>query len=372
MGRLPLGRIHGIPVGAHWSVLMIGALLTQLLAANVLPAANPGRPAAAYWVAGGSTALVFLASLLAHESAHALVAQRRGVRVRRITLWLLGGIAEFAEEPATARDEFRIAVAGPLASAAVAVAGAGAAVALTGVADPLVTTALVWLAASNGVIAVFNLLPGAPLDGGRVLRALLWRRGGDRERATRRAAAAGRVLGTVLALLGVVEVVFGELGGLWLMLLGWFLVAAATAELRASVLRGRLEGLVVRDAVAGEPVAARGWWTVQTFVERTAVQAKHRLYPVVAFDGGPIGVVGLADLTRFDLEERLSVTVAQACRSLPEGARVRSDEPLARVVTRTPLRPGRDLLVVVDEGILTGVVTAEDVERVAARAALSR
>jgi Zn-dependent protease len=182
---LKLGTIAGIPIGVHWSVIGIMVVVTDVLAAVVLPDVAAGHSALAYWVTGVIAAISLLASIAVHEVAHAVVAKRNRVAVDRITLWLLGGVSALREEPPTPQAELRVAIAGPIASMAVALT-AGAATVIAGAlsAPDLAVAASFWLAMTNGILALFNLLPGAPLDGGRVLRAVLWRRYGDRTRAT--------------------------------------------------------------------------------------------------------------------------------------------------------------------------------------------
>ncbi len=297
---LRLGRIAGIAVGVHWSVLVIMALLVQGLAVTVLPGAAPGQPWPVYWAAAIGAAGLFLASLLAHELAHALVARRFGIRVERITLWLLGGVAELADEAPTARADLLVAGAGPVTSIAAGLSfGALTAVASVLDAPAVVTGAFGWLAGVNVVLAVFNLLPGAPLDGGRVLRALLWRWHGDRYRAARAAARAGHGLGMVLVFLGVAEVLFtGAFSGLWLALLGWFLVSAAKAEAAAARYHALLGRVPVRPVMHDNPVCGDPRQSVDDFVRTVAVQSGHRAFPLRDAAGHPAGVVRLADLSR--------------------------------------------------------------------------
>src|SRR5512139_1938422 len=176
-----LGRFAGIPVGVHWSVFVIMLLLVQGLAVAILPAGAAGQAAVVYWGVAVVVAVLFLAALLAHELAHALVARHYGVRVRAITLWLLGGVAELDGEAPHARGDLLIALAGPLVSLASAgLFAAAAAFASAWGAGSLAVTALAWLAVVNAILGLFNLLPGAPLDGGRVLAATLWWVRGDR------------------------------------------------------------------------------------------------------------------------------------------------------------------------------------------------
>src|SRR5215217_5591415 len=200
---LRFGRIAGIPVGASWSALLIALLFAWSLGGDLLPAQVPGLVPAAYWLAGAAGAGLFLASLLAHEIGHALVARRAGLRVRGITLWLLGGVAQLEDEPASPRDELRVASVGPAVS----------------------------LALANTALALFNLLPAAPLDGGRVLRGLLWRRHGSRVRASVTATRAGVWVGAGLVAYALLGTFTGwGVGTLWTSLIGFFLVTARSEE----------------------------------------------------------------------------------------------------------------------------------------------
>jgi Zn-dependent protease len=219
---LRFGRIAGIPVGASWSALLIALLIAWSLAGRLLPAQAPGLVPGAYWLAGLAGAGLFLGSLLAHEVGHALVARRAGLRVRGITLWLLGGVALLEDEPVSPRDELRVALVGPAVSLALAVAFGLAAVALSVAGSPAVAVAVAaWLAVGNLALALFNLLPAAPLDGGRVLRGLLWRRSGNRARASVVAATAGQWVGAGLIGYGLLGALTGwGFGSLWTALVG--------------------------------------------------------------------------------------------------------------------------------------------------------
>ena len=262
---VPLGRVAGIQVGANWTVAVILVLIAWLLAGSVLPGAAPHLSVAVYCTAGGAAAALFLASLLAHELSHALVARHNGLTVRAITLWMLGGITELEGEPPNAGADLRLALAGPAASAAAAGVFLGIAEAVRYAGGSAVVTAgLVWLAVMNGLLAVFNMLPGAPLDGGRVLRAVLWRHNDDRRRAEIAAARAGQFLGAGIIGLGVAELLlWAAWGGLWLMLIGWFLISAAGAERRAAMAASALDGVQVADVMTPDPQVAQGWFTVR-------------------------------------------------------------------------------------------------------------
>ncbi|HEV7679970.1 MAG TPA: site-2 protease family protein [Candidatus Dormibacteraeota bacterium] len=256
---VPLGRIFGIRVGLNWSLIFVFWLVSWSLAQTVFPNAAPGAGSAAYWGAAVLAALIFYVSLLAHEIAHSLVARRRGMAVEGITLWLFGGVSRLQGDPRDPRSELRIAIVGPATSFVIAVVMGVLAFVLSALHVPALIVAVpAWLAWVNALLAVFNLLPAFPLDGGRVLRAILWRRRRDRIAATRTAARAGYFFGWLLGVGGVVELLAtGSLGGIWLIFLGWFLAGAARAEATQSILRDTLRGMPLARAMAPQPVAVR-------------------------------------------------------------------------------------------------------------------
>jgi len=373
---IPLGRLAGIPLGAHWSVLAMVGLIAQIMALAVLPQTAPHYATAAYWAVGVGTALLFVASLLVHELAHALVARHYKVGVERITLWLLGGVSQLATEAPSPRAELLIAGSGPMASLAVGglfagVAAGGGALGL----PKLALAGMVWLAVANAALAVFNLLPGAPLDGGRVLRAALWKRSGDKDRASARAAQFGRALGAVLIGAGFLQTLFGNLlGGLWLALVGWFLLGAATAERSGFMVHRQLAGVLVRDVMTFEPTVAPSWWTVDAFLDRIGRHEHHRVFPVVDFDGRPFGVVSLADLATLARDSRAVTRIADVCRPLADVPVVAPGDRLTGLIEgiRLRLRQGHDLVVVTENGRLVGVISPADIARTIELAALQQ
>ncbi|GAB3730321.1 site-2 protease family protein [Amycolatopsis oliviviridis] len=361
---IPLGRWAGIAVRAHWSVLVVLLLITDLLASAALPRAAPGASPGWYWVTGLLTAAGFLASLLLHEFSHAAVARRHGVEVKRITLWMLGGAAELEDEPATPKADFRIAVAGPVTSALIGMVGLGAAVLLAEVVPPLPVSALAWLGVGNLALAMVNLLPGAPLDGGRMLRAAIWARRGDRARAGTVAGRVGQVLGAALGIAGLAQLLLsGRLAGLGLVLLGWFQIFAAQAEFAAGPLRERLGGVRVREIMNPSPTVAPGWWTVDAFAEHAAGAGHDRVFPVLSFDGVPVGVVSLGDLIRVSADARRATTVADVARKDQAVTVVGADAHVTELMKRVFLRHGRDLVLVTESSALAGVVGAGDLAR---------
>jgi Zn-dependent protease len=361
-----LGRVAGIPVGANWSVAAVLLLIAWLLGASYLPSANPGQPATLYWLAAAAGAVLFLASLLAHELSHAAVARRNGVQVRSITLWMLGGVAELDGDPPDAGADLRIALAGPATSAAAAGLFLGLAAGLHAVGAPAVAVATAeWLAVMNAVLAVFNMLPGAPLDGGRVLRAMLWRHYRDRLRAESAAARAGQVVGAGIIGAGLAELLgWRNPGGLWLILIGWFLISAASAERAAAAAAAALRGLRVADVMTDDPELGPAWGTVQDFIVRTAARSDQDAFPVVDPGGGLVGLVWTEQLARIPLDDRSTLRLGQVAVAVPAGYLATPDDPAGPLLTRRPLA-GQVVAVVLADGRVTGLVTVAGLRRAA-------
>lgn len=316
-----LGTVRGIPVGMHWSVLVIMVLIAEMLARAILPAADPAASTNARWAVAVVTAVLFMFSLAAHEFAHALVARHHGVRVGSITLWMLGGVAELDDEAPDARADLRIAGVGPLTSAAAAVVFAGASAAGNALGVPvLLIASLSWLAATNALIALFNLIPGAPLDGGRVLRALLWRRSGNRARATRAAQHAGLTLGRVLIGSGLLMVLVSWFNGLWLALVGWFIASSARAEENWTDLREAARGLRTADVMTPGPDYGWSWRPVGTFIEDVAQRSRQSVFPVVDVAGDPVGAVTMERLARIPRGRRGSHSALSSSRWIAAGS----------------------------------------------------
>lgn len=280
---IPLGRIAGIQLGANWTWLIIFALVTWSLAAGVFPNENPGLSDGAYWVMAAIAALLFFGSIVLHELGHALQARRDDVEIEGITLWLFGGVAQFRDMYRSPGSEFRIAVAGPLVTLVIAAALIGGASILS--LPESVEAVVFWLGYINLVLLVFNLLPALPLDGGRVLHALLWRLRRDLARATQTAALVGIGFGSLMVAAGIVLLfTTGAFGALWLALIGWFLSAAARAEAQDMAIRRGLEGLRVCDVMSREPVSVPPGVTLQAFVDEYAIDTTFTTYPVVEHD----------------------------------------------------------------------------------------
>ena len=366
-----LGRIAGIPVGVNWSVLVVLWLLAWSLATGYLPAIEAGYRTGEYWAAGLLAAAVFMCSLLAHELAHSIVATRSGVKVEGITLWLFGGVSKLDSEATTPRTDFRIAVVGPAVSLGIAAVALLLAAGLRSLDAPALPVAtLSWLGTINVILGLFNLIPAAPLDGGRVLRAVLWHRSGDHLGATLSAANAGRFFGGVLIALGVLEAFAGAgAGGLWLVFLGWFLLGAAKAEQTQAVLLEGLAGVRVRDIMSTHPIVVAGDLTVQAFLDGVVMQHHCSGFPVIGLDGLPSGLVTLARIKALPPAQRATTTVDQVAAPLAEVMQSTPEEPVVDLIRRLGASAdGRAL--VFDETGLIGIVTPTDIVRMSEFAAL--
>ena len=359
-----LGRIAGIRVGVNASVLVIVLIIAGGLALGRFPLVLPGRSIVAYVAAGLFAAATFLASLLAHELAHALVARRNGVEVEGITLWLLGGVARLKGGARSAGAEFRIAGVGPLTSLVLGV-GFGVIALLARVlgADGLPVAVLDYLAGINVVLALFNLIPAAPLDGGRLLRALLWRVRGDAWSSAVTAARAGRLFGFALIAFGIFQVVTGRgFGGLWLALVGLFVVNAASAEEQHAQVSGRIGGLPVGRVMSSPVLVADPEMTVEQFLHEVALVQRFSTYPLVDRSGALAGLVTLNRLRSVPAPVRATTPLRAIACPVPEIPVARPDEPLTDLLPRLEgCTDGR--AVVLDGGRVVGVVSPSDIAR---------
>lgn len=366
---LRFGRIAGIPVGAHWSVLVIMLLVSYTLASSALPELVPGHSAAAYWSAGVVAAIAFLASLLAHELAHALTALRYQLPVQRITLWMLGGVSVLDGEPATPRAAFLIAAAGPATSLGIGVVSGGGGLLLRAAgASDLLQASVLWFAVMNVVLGLFNLLPGVPLDGGRVLRAWLWHRYGDPDRATAVASVAGQTVGGLVAAGGVLELVTGDAGGFWLIAVGYVIALGATAEGRQARARTVGDRLVAGDLMRPATKSGSALMPVAQFLTEVLPHVPQLVFPVVGPDGRTTGVVSLAQLAAVPMELRSSTLLGEVQIPLQEIPVVDPRTPLAEMPHLEP----DGVALVVDEARLVGLITGYDVTRATDRGATGR
>ena len=357
-------RVGGVPVraDASWAVILV------LLAWSFWSRFTTGQPRYPVGVAFAMAvvaSLLFGGSVLAHELAHAFVAKRRGVQVEGITLYLFGGATEIVSEARRWGDEFALTAAGPLTSLGLALVFGLIAFGADRLALGAVTVVAGELAWLNGIVGAFNLLPGSPLDGGRLLEAVVWRVTGDRLRATRVAAAAGRLIGMLLLVAGVVELFFvlgGAPSGLWLGLIGWFLIQGARAEEAQAEIR-RLLANVPAERVAAQPVIVPATTPLPQVVEDW-FRHRHIDAVLVADNGTPTGVLTLDAVRRLHSAQRAESVAGQVARPLTELPSIAADQPVTTVLYQLARNP----VVVRQDDRIVGLLTMEHVAAVAERA----
>lgn len=363
---ITLGRVAGVHIGLHWSVFGILALLAALGFVR-WPEVVPGYSTVTYAVAAALGAVLFAASLLAHELGHAVLAQRRGIQVDGITLWLLGGVAKLRGEATSPGADFRIAAVGPLISAIVGVGFGvlGWLSAVLGVA-PIVTVVLSFLALINLVLAVFNLIPAAPLDGGRILRSLLWAWRGDRHRAAIWSARGGKGFGFGLMALGLIWLLVTQgFDGFWWILIGLFIVMVASAEEHQAQIGASLAGVRVADVMTPNPDTVDARHTIAAFVEDIAMARKHSAFPLVDDAGTVRGLITLNRIKSVRPERRGATTLEDAACPPEEIPTARPDEALTDLLPKLyGCADGRAL--VYEHEALAGIVTSSDISHAVA------
>jgi Zn-dependent protease/CBS domain-containing protein len=352
-GALRLLQVGGVPVYVHFTWLLVFGLVTWTLAGSYFPARSPGLAAPDYWSRGLVTALLLFASILVHEGAHAVVARRRGLEVRSVTLFLFGGVARIDRDASDGRTELRMALAGPAVSLLLA--------ALFGLATlssalfPTARDVTRALGSINLGLALFNLLPAFPLDGGRVLRGLLWKRLG-RLRATAIAVETGSVFALGLMAGGAAGFLLGApLLGAWSALVGWFLLDAAGAAYRQLRVHDATSGLTVADVMTRRVVAVPAFFPVDEALRTYLAPTGFGTYPVVR-DGAVVGLLRLTDVLRLPESQRRSRSVQSLMAPVPEGCMVPPEMLLGEALERMS-RTGQRRLVVVEGGRLAGLLT---------------
>lgn len=359
-----VGRVFGIPIEVNASWLIIFALVSVSLGAGYYPSIPEASQAPRLLLAilGVLTALLFFASIVVHELSHALVTRASGGHVEKITLFIFGGVAELTDEPVSPGREFLMAAAGPAMSLLISASAfiAYLAATKTGAAWWL-WAPLQYLATINFFVGAFNLLPGFPLDGGRVLRSILWGITGDILKATRWAARSGQLIGWALvmyAVLGVLKIVPGASDTIWLGLIGWFIVWLAGASYRQQQVRSRLAGIIVGSIMTPHPHTVDGGLTVDQLAHDHFLGGQHSRYPVL-FEGSVHGLVSLADIKAVERTEWSLVRVIDVTNRDLAALSVSADAPVGSLLARFSAdKPGA--LLVVGEGRLVGIVTRAD------------
>jgi len=355
--NIPLGRVMGIPLGLDYSWFVIFVLLTWSLASGYYPAEFKTWPRALYWFMGGLTALMFFASILLHELGHSVVALRYKIPVRRITLFIFGGVAEIGAEPPSATAEFVIAIAGPAVSLLLALLFSGTKTVVTDIA-PLWGLAK-YLAYINFAVFLFNLIPGYPLDGGRVFRAIVWAVTGNMRRATLIAANVGRAFGFFFIFFGVWRLFGGDVGGLWLAFIGWFLDGAATAQVHQVMFQGLLAGHTVSQAMSKRCIAIPPDALLQQVIDEHILSGGQRCV-LVNRGENTVGLITLHRIKEVPPDEWPRTSAAQVMLPLEKMKWISPDKELWTALEQMD-RDGVNQLPVMTNGRMVGMLSREDV-----------
>jgi Zn-dependent protease/CBS domain-containing protein len=359
-GNISIGRIGGVEVRLNWSLIVVVALIAWSLEGGVFPSTNPGLSHGTYVAMGIVAALLFLASILLHELGHSLVARLEGIEVDSITLWLFGGVSQFKGRYKSPGDEFRVAFAGPLVSIVLGVLAVLIAIANL---PSSVDGVAAWLGYINLILAVFNLLPASPLDGGRVLHSVLWRAKGDYNWATRVASEVGQAFAYLFIALGLVMFIFqGSFSGAWLAFIGWFLLQGAKAEARYAATEQALGDLRVRDLMVRRPATAHADSTLGEFMDEVA-RSHHRFTTYPVLDGGttPVGLLAFASVAAVPHSEWDTRRVRDMMIPLDQVPQLTEDERAVDALAE--LSGGANRGLVVDNGHLSGLLSITDLAR---------
>ena len=370
-GSFRIGRLGGVPLRLHWSVPVLLVVIGYGLGRDTLPAWVPDRSSTVYAAAAVLGAVLLAGSLLLHEAAHAVVARRRDIGVEDVTLWALGGVTRMGR-PRTARVALAVALSGPLTSLVVGGAALGAGAGLHPLAGWALPAALLaWLGWANLLLGVFNLLPAVPLDGGRVLHALLWLVTGDRDRSEMAADRGGQVIGALIVAAGWLLILRGASGGLWLAVIGLFITFTAGVERRRVAVNSALRGMRVADAMSTPVATASDWLTVDRLLDGEAGRSGHAVLPLTDLNGSPTGVVAMRNVAMVPAEHRAEVRVRDIAAPLSQCTVARPDDRLSDVVDGIRTQLGLRILVV-DGQRLVGIVTPHDLNRLIERRTVRR
>ncbi len=361
---LRVGRISGITINIDYSWFIIFALFVFLLASGYFPIVAPDAPRSNYWSIATLTSLLFFGSVLAHELSHALVARRAGIPIRTITLFIFGGVAQMEDEPETPWDEFKMAIAGPLSSLAIALLFFSVALLLANTGSRLFFASFTYLWFINVVLAVFNMLPGFPLDGGRVFRAFLWRVMGDLQRATRVASFTGQIFGWAFIALGIGSLVYPPLrayGSVWLALIGWFLVSAARNSYQQVVLRETLRHVPISAVMSTQFEAVPAEISIERLVSDYFLRESPSTLPVER-NGEVIGVISVEDVRALPRDEWANRLVEDVAKPLAQEPILHPNDDAWDAANRMA-QTNSDRVLITDGDHIEGLVTRGSIMR---------
>ncbi len=354
--QVRVGKIYGIPLTFDFSWFVILFFLTWILSESYFPKEYKGWETAWYWIIGGTTSVLFFLSVLLHEIGHSIVAKKFNYNVRQIKLFVFGGISEISQEPKKASEEFLISVAGPVVT--FVLAGIFYVLSYFSKSDVYLYALFHYLMVINLILGFFNLIPGFPLDGGRIFRAIVWGIKKDFKQATFISASVGRVFGFIFIAIGFLEIMAGLwVDGLWIAFVGWFLESAAFAQIQRQEITKLLAGHKVEDALSKAYGLVPASATIAEFIENQILM-RHRRFFIVEKQGVNVGLVTIHDVQKVPKEKWETTTIEEIMKPIHEVKTVSVDLPLVEALKQMD-EQGVNQLPVVENGEIVGVLTRE-------------
>ncbi len=357
-GSLRIAQIMGIPVKLHFSWFVIFGLITWSLATQYFPQVAPELPQATNWLRGALAALLLFISVTIHELSHSFIAMKYRIPITGITLFIFGGVAQMHKEPSSPKAELHMAIAGPLSSFGLGLFFLFLFALFT---DPGLKAIVYYLFQLNLILGTFNLIPGFPMDGGRVLRALLWRRSGDYLSATKKASKTGQNIALFFIFFGLISLVAGYLGSVWFLLIGWFLYTAAQSSYQQATVKGILTGVRVRDVMSEDVVTVHSDISLLELVDEYFLRYGYGGFPVI--DGDMItGIISLKDI-RGVAKERWAYTSASEIMQVFDNSLVASENDDVSDIFERMVKEDKGRLIVLKNSKMVGLITRSGIAR---------
>ena len=356
-----IGKIKGIIIEVNISWFIIFSLVTYSLATSYFPVSYPGFSMPTNWLLGCIIAVLFFVSVLLHELSHSLVSKRLGIPVNKITLFIFGGIAQIDKEPDTPDDELKISIAGPAMSLVLfALFMLLAKILNLFGASQVVVVALSYLSSANLLLTIFNLIPAFPMDGGRVLRSIIWRVTGDLQKATKYSTSLGTLFGNFFIILGVFVAFNGNLlSGIWLAFIGWFIIQLAQSNYQTVVIKNIFDKIYIREFMTSNVTTVDYSISVQELIENYFYKYKFIIFPVKRNDE-IVGVVSVETVKDIDKELRAKTTVGSIAIPINPDLTVSSGDNVSKAMTKL-YKNGIGRVLVMDQGNLIGIISSTDI-----------
>lgn len=358
-GSWKIGQIMGIPIRLHFSWFVFFGLITLALAKGYFPHERPELPVTTYWLMGTIAASLLFMSVIIHELSHSFIAKKYNIPISSITLFIFGGVAQMKKEPASPKAEFNMAIAGPFSSYVLALIFF---LLFKLFADyPVIKAIASYLFMMNLVLGTFNLIPGFPMDGGRVLRAWLWEKSGDYLSATRKASKAGQRIAIFFIFFGFITFFAGYAGGIWFILIGWFLYTAAQSSYQQATVRGILAGVKVRDVMASEVITVSSDISLSELVDNYFLVHGYGGFPVID-RGKLIGIISLKEIKEVPKDKWHDTSAKEVMQAFDDSLLLSEDDDVSKILERM-IQEDKGRFVVLSNNKLIGLITRSGIAK---------